>query len=161
MPFLTLKNGRCFYRLEGRKGCPVLVLSHSLGVDHSMWDLQMPDPLRYFQVLRYDTRGHGASDPPAGEYSVDELGDDALALLDQLGIAQFAWCGLSMGGAIGQWIALNAPGRLTSLVLASTAPRFGTPELWDARMKAVREGGMQAIVDATMQRFFSPAMLAS
>jgi len=138
MPFLTLNQVRHFYRLEGVTGHPVLVLSHSLGADHSMWGLQMPDLLRYFQVLRYDTRGHGASDSPAGEYSVEQLGGDALAVLDQLGIANFAWCGVSLGGAIGQWIALNAPGRITHLILANTSPRFGDLAHWNGRIQSVR-----------------------
>jgi 3-oxoadipate enol-lactonase / 4-carboxymuconolactone decarboxylase len=155
MPFLTLKNVRHFYRLEGLNGPPVLVLSHSLGTDHSLWDLQMPDLLRYFQVLRYDTRGHGASDSPAGEYSVEQLGRDALGIIDQLGIQKVAWCGLSMGGAVGQWIALNAPDRITHLILANTSPRFGDLASWNSRIQSVRGGGMAAIADVVMQRFFS------
>jgi len=155
MPFLTLNQVRHFYRLEGVTGHPVLVLSHSLGADHSMWGLQMPDLLRYFQVLRYDTRGHGASDSPAGEYSVEQLGGDALAVLDQLGIANFAWCGVSLGGAIGQWIALNAPGRITHLILANTSPRFGDLAHWNGRIQSVRDGGMAAITEVVMQRLFS------
>jgi 3-oxoadipate enol-lactonase / 4-carboxymuconolactone decarboxylase len=155
MPFITVNNVRHYYRLEGVEGNPVLILSHSIGTDHGMWHPQMPDLLRYFQVLRYDTRGHGASDSPGGEYSVEQLGRDALALADHLGIAKFAWCGLSMGGAIGQWIALHAADRLTRLVLANTSPRFGDPTNWDNRIKAVREGGMGAIVELAMQRFFS------
>lgn len=160
MPFLNVNNTRLFYRLEGRSGLAVLVLSHSLGCDHAMWEPQMPDLLEHFHVLRYDTRGHGASAVPAGDYTIDQLGRDALALADGLGIKKFALCGLSMGGAVGQWLALNAPERLSSLVLANTAARFGTPELWETRRTAVREGGMPAIVDLTMQRFFSAKMLA-
>lgn len=155
MPFLTVNNTRLFYRLEGKGQLPVLILSHSLGCDHSMWAPQMPDLLDHFQVLRYDTRGHGASDVPAGDYTLDQLGQDALALLNALKISQAAFCGLSMGGAVGQWLALHAPQRLSALVLANTSPKFGTPELWNARRKAVLEGGMAAIADAVMQRFFS------
>ncbi len=155
MPFITLNSVRHYYRLEGVEGNPVLVLSHSIGTDHGMWQPQMADLLRHFQVLRYDTRGHGASDSPAGEYSVEQLGRDALALADRLCIAKFAWCGLSMGGAIGQWIALHAADRVTHLLLANTSPRFGDPTNWDNRIQAVREGGMSAIVELAMQRFFS------
>ena len=165
MPLLTFNNARHFYRLEGLGGNPVLVLSHSLGTDHSMWDPQMPDLLRHFQVLRYDIRGHGASDSPGGESSVEQLGRDALALIDQLRISRFAWCGLSMGGALGQWIALNAPHRITHLILANTSARFGDPTNWNSRIQSVREGGMAAIVEVVMQRFFSartnPAYAAS
>lgn len=161
MPFAGINNTRLFYRLEGRSDLPALVLSHSLGCDHSMWAQQIPDLLDHFQVLRYDTRGHGASDVSAGDLTLDQLGHDVLGLADRLGLARFAFCGLSMGGAVGQWLAINAPQRLTRLVLANTSPKFGTPDLWDARCKAVLEGGMQAIVDAVMQRFFSPEKQAT
>src|SRR5689334_4831859 len=121
MPFATLNGMRHYYRLEGNAGAPVLVLSHSIGTDHGMWAPQMVDFTRHFQVLRYDTRGHGATDAPPGEYSVEQLGRDALALVDHLEITKFAWCGLSMGSAIGQWLAHHASDRLTHLVLANTA----------------------------------------
>jgi 3-oxoadipate enol-lactonase len=156
LPFADINNARLFYRLEGRNNLPVLVLSHSLGCDHGMWAPQMPDLLQHFQVLRYDTRGHGASGVPNGDYTLDQLGQDVLALTDKLNLEKFAFCGISMGGAVGQWLAINAPQRLTALVLANTSPKFGTPDIWDARRKAVQEGGMQAVVDAIMQRFFSP-----
>jgi 3-oxoadipate enol-lactonase/4-carboxymuconolactone decarboxylase len=156
LPFADINNARLFYQLEGRSNLPVLVLSHSLGCDHSMWAPQMPDLLQHFQVLRYDTRGHGASGVPNGDYTLDQLGQDVLALTDKLNLEKFAFCGISMGGAVGQWLAINAPQRLTALVLANTSPKFGTPDIWDARRKAVQEGGMQAVVDAIMQRFFSP-----
>jgi 3-oxoadipate enol-lactonase len=120
-----------------------------------MWAPQMPDLLNHFQVLRYDARGHGASAVPAGDYTLDQLGQDVLALADKLKLPKFSFCGISMGGAVGQWLAINAPQRLTKLVLANTAPKFGTAETWDARRKAVLEGGMGAIVEAIMQRFFS------
>jgi 3-oxoadipate enol-lactonase / 4-carboxymuconolactone decarboxylase len=159
LPFLSVNDTRLFYRIEGRSSLPVLVLSHSLGCDHAMWAPQMPDFLEHFQVLRYDTRGHGASAAPPGDYTIEQLGRDVLALVDALYLKTFAFCGLSMGGAIGQWLALHAPDRLTSMVLANTAARFGTPEMWETRRGAVREGGMAAIVDVTGERFFSAKML--
>jgi 3-oxoadipate enol-lactonase/4-carboxymuconolactone decarboxylase len=160
MPFITTSKVRIFYRFEGNEGLPVLVLSHSIGADHGMWEPQIPDLLPYFQVLRFDTRGHGASEIPLGEYSVEQLGADVLELLDALKIPRFAFCGLSLGGAIGQWLALNAADRMTALVLANTSPRFGTPEHWNNRIQAVQKGGMPAIVDMVMQRFFSHECLA-
>ncbi len=156
MPFIAVNGTRLFYRLEGRDDLPVLVLSHSLGCDHSMWDPQMPALLEYFRVLRYDTRGHGASAIPQGDYSLEQLGREPLELAGALGISNFAFCGLSMGGAVGQWLALHAPGSVSSLVLANTSPQFGTRDAWDARIKAVQEGGIAAIADAVMGRFFSP-----
>jgi 3-oxoadipate enol-lactonase len=159
--FITVDNTRQFYRLEGHPEKPVLILSHSLGADHGMWAPQMADLLSRFQVLRYDTRGHGASDAPKGEYSIELLGFDVLGLADALGVRQFAFCGLSMGGAIGQWLAIHAPERLNRLVLANTSPQFGPRSNWEARMKAVSDGGMAAIVDVVMGRFFSPETLAN
>jgi 3-oxoadipate enol-lactonase/4-carboxymuconolactone decarboxylase len=156
LPFANIQNARLFYRLEGNAGLPVLVLSHSIGTDHSMWDPQVPDLLPYFQVLRYDIRGHGASDAPSGEYSIEMLGRNVLGLADALQLSKFAFCGLSLGGAIGQWLGVHASGRLTGLVLANTSPQFGPPSNWDTRIAKVREGGMAAIVDLAMQRFFSP-----
>jgi 3-oxoadipate enol-lactonase/4-carboxymuconolactone decarboxylase len=160
MPLLRFDKTRLFYRLEGNPSLPVLVLSHSISTDHGMWQPQVQDLLPYFQVLRYDTRGHGASDAPPGEYSIERLGQDVLGLVDLLNIPAFAFCGLSLGGAIGQWLAIHAPERLTALILANTSPRVGTPELWTKRIHAVQQGGMEAIVDLGMQRFFSPEFLA-
>jgi 3-oxoadipate enol-lactonase / 4-carboxymuconolactone decarboxylase len=160
LPFTKVQGTRLFYRLEGNPGLPVLVLSHSIGTDHSMWDPQIADLLPYFRILRYDTRGHGASDVPTGEYSIEILGKDVLGLADALNISSFYFCGLSMGGAIGQWVASQAPDRVRRLVLANTSPQFGPRSNWDARIAKVREGGMAALVDMVMQRFFSPQTLA-
>jgi 3-oxoadipate enol-lactonase / 4-carboxymuconolactone decarboxylase len=160
MPFATVDGTRIFYRLEGNAGRPVLVLSHSIGCDLSLWDQQVPDLLQDFQVLRFDTRGHGASDAPKSEYSIEQLGRDVLGLVDSLGIAKFAFCGLSLGGMIGQWLGINAPERLAGLVLANTSPRVAPKSNWDDRRRMVLEGGMAAIVDTVTQRFFSPETLA-
>ena len=159
MPFATIHNARMFYRLQGNAGRPVLILSHSISTDHAMWELQVENLLPHFQILRYDTRGHGASDATAGEYSVEMLGKDILALADTLQISQFAFCGLSLGGAIGQWVAAHAPERVTHLVLANTSPQFIPRTNWETRIAAVAKGGMSAVVDVAMQRFFSPDIL--
>ena len=160
MPFATIHGTRMFYRLQGNAGRPVLILSHSISTDHAMWDLQVEALLPYFQILRYDTRGHGASEATAGEYSVEMLGKDILGMADALELSQFAFCGLSLGGAIGQWIAVHAPERVTHLVLANTSPQFVPRANWETRIAAVLKGGMQAVVDLAMQRFFSPDTLA-
>jgi len=151
---------RLFYRLEGQVGQPVLVLSHSIGTDHGMWAPQAAELQPRFQILRYDTRGHGASDTLGGDYSIELLGRDVLGLVDALGIKQFAFCGLSLGGAIGQWLGIHSPDRLTALILANTSPQFGPRSNWDTRIKMVSEGGMKAVVDLVMPRFFSPETLA-
>lgn len=160
MPFLTVDNTRLFYRLEGSEGRPVLVLSHSIGTDHGMWAPQVADLLPHFQILRYDTRGHGASDAPAADYSIEQLGRDVLGLADALRIPTFAFCGLSLGGMIGQWLAVHAADRLTGLVLANTSPFMAPASNWDTRRKIVLEQGMAGIVEMAMQRFFSAETLA-
>jgi 3-oxoadipate enol-lactonase/4-carboxymuconolactone decarboxylase len=158
MPLLTLENNTCYYRLDGRDDRPVLVLSHSLGQDHGMWDPQAADLAAHFRVLRYDIRGHGASSAPAGDYTIEQLGRDALALADRLGIEQFAFCGLSLGGMIGLWLAVNAPARVTASVLANTSARPDAERI-EARRRAAVTGGMTAVADAVMERFFSNRLL--
>jgi len=160
LPFATIHDTRIFYRLQGNAGRPALILSHSISTDHAMWEPQIEGLLPHFQILRYDTRGHGASDATAGEYSIEMLGKDVLGLADRLGIPQFAFCGLSLGGAIGQWLAAHAPERVTHLVLANTSPQFIPRTNWETRIATVREGGMSAVVDVAMQRFFSRGTLA-
>jgi 3-oxoadipate enol-lactonase/4-carboxymuconolactone decarboxylase len=137
------------------------MLSHSIGTDHAMWEPQVAGLLPYFQILRYDLRGHGASDAPSGEYTIEQLGQDALSLADSLGIGKFAFCGISLGGAVGQWLASNAPARLSKLVLANTSPQFGLPANWETRRTTVLKDGTAAIADLAMSRFFSPQKLGS
>ncbi len=161
MPFAISEGTRIFYRLEGSAEKPLLVLAHSLGVDHGLWEPQMPALLRYFQVLRLDLRGHGASDGPAGDYTIEQLGRDVIAAVDSTGRSRFAYCGLSLGGMIGQWLGPNAAERVTHLVLANTSPRVGAPELFNERRNAVLKGGMRAVENGVMERYFSPRVLNS
>ena len=107
MPQLTRGNVTIYYRFDGADDRPVIVLSHSLGLDHAMWDEQAADLLPHFRVLRYDTRGHGASRATQGEYSIADLAGDVLSLCDALGVDRFAYCGLSLGGMIGQWLTVT------------------------------------------------------
>ncbi len=161
MPFANAGGIRHFYRLDGNEDKPVVMMVHSLGTDHSLWDRQAVDLLPYFRVLRYDVRGHGASDAPAGIYSIAMLAGDALALAAKLGIHEFALCGLSLGGMIGQWLGANAPDRLTHLVLANTSARFPAPEVMEARRQAALSTGMASFVDAALQRGFLGESLAA
>jgi len=160
MAFARLDDIRCYYRLEGLAGRPVVVLAHALGCDHGMWEPQIPALTARFRVLRYDHRGHGASDAPAGDYTIEQLGRDALALLDRLGVDRVAWCGASLGGMVGQWIAAHAGDRLTHLVLANTSPRIADPAGMETRRRTVLAEGMRAIVETAMARFFAPPLLA-
>jgi 3-oxoadipate enol-lactonase/4-carboxymuconolactone decarboxylase len=161
MPFARVTGSRHYYRHEGRDGRPALVLSHSLGLDHGMWDEQVAQFLPHFQVLRYDTRGHGASEATPGDYTIEQLGRDALGVADAAGLDRFAFCGMSLGGMIGQWLAVNAPDRVTQLILANTSARLTDTGMMEARRRAVVDGGMAAVVEMVMGRFFSPAVLQS
>jgi 3-oxoadipate enol-lactonase / 4-carboxymuconolactone decarboxylase len=154
--FIDIDGSRMYYRQDGVEDRPVLVLSHSLGCDHGQWDLQMPDLVASFRILRYDIRGHGASDAPPGDYSIERLGLDVIALADALKIPKFAFCGVSLGGMIGQWLAARAGDRLRHVVLANTSPRLPDPSAMETRRKTVLDTGMAAIVDMAMGRFFSP-----
>lgn len=147
-------------RLEGPVDAPVLVLSNSLGTDLNMWDAQALAFSEHFRVLRYDTRGHGGSSVTPGPYSIERLGRDVLGLVDTLGIDRFAFCGLSMGGLIGQWLGINAGERLTRLVICNTGAKIGTDEIWNERIDTVLKGGEQAMRDmrdASRARWFTPA----
>jgi 3-oxoadipate enol-lactonase len=126
-----------------------------------MWDEQAAALGRSFRVVRYDTRGHGRSGPPAGPASLEQLGRDLLALLDHQGIARAHLCGLSLGGLTAQWLAIHHPERVGRLILANTAARIGTAEGWAARIAAVSAGGMAAVSEAVIGRFFSPAFRAA
>jgi 3-oxoadipate enol-lactonase/4-carboxymuconolactone decarboxylase len=161
MPLIQTGGLRHYYRIEGNDSRPVLMFSHSLGCDHTQWDAQAADLQAHSRVLRYDIRGHGASDVPPGDYTIEMLARDALAIADALGIARFAFCGLSLGGMIGQWLAANAPDRLTHVVLANTSSRFPDPSIMESRRRNVLEHGMAAVADAVMQRFFTAERLAS
>jgi 3-oxoadipate enol-lactonase/4-carboxymuconolactone decarboxylase len=119
----------------------------------------MPALLRCFQVLRLDVRGHGASDAPAGDYTMPQLAGDVLAAVDATGRGRFSYCGLSLGGMIGQWLGANAAERLDHLVLANTSPRVADPSLFETRRTTALQQGMRAIEPAVMQRFFSPRTL--
>lgn len=159
MPYVTQADGcRIFYRAEGPAGAPAVIFSNSLGCDHLMWQPQAETLKHAFRVVRYDQRGHGASDVPQGPYTLEQLGGDVIGLADHLGLETFHFCGLSMGGITGQWLGIHHGGRLDKLVLANTSPHFPPPDMWDQRMGAIRDGGMKAISDAVLGRFFSQTL---
>lgn len=149
------------YAVEG-KG-PWVVLSHSLACNLSMWDEQADALKRHYRVLRFDTRGHGASDAPDGAYSLDMLAEDLLGILDALGIEKTHFVGLSMGGMIGMTFALAYPGRFLSLMLCDTSSRI-PPEaapVWEGRITTAAEQGMEPLVEPTLQRWFTDSFYKS
>nr|WP_218171237.1 3-oxoadipate enol-lactonase [Pseudomonas gingeri] len=160
--FVRLAEGELHYQLDGPPEAPVLVLSNSLGTDLGMWDTQIPLFAEHFRVLRYDTRGHGRSLVTPGPYSIEQLGRDVLALLDALNIERAHFCGLSMGGLIGQWLGINAGHRLHRLIVCNTAAKIGDAAGWNPRIEAVSTGGqaaMRALRDGAVSRWFTPAFV--
>ena len=149
------------YTLEGPADGPMVTMSHSLATDLSMWDPQAKALAGRYRVLRYDTRGHGGTDAPAGAYSLSQLADDARALLKALGVARTHWIGLSMGGMIGQALALSSPEILQSLSLCDTSSRIPADmkHLWDERIAAVEAKGMEPMVEPTVARWFTPKFI--
>lgn len=148
-------------RLDGDPTAPALLLVNSLGTDRSAWDAQVAAWSTSHHVVRYDQRGHGRSSAPTGPYRLEQFGADALAVLDTCGIARADLCGLSLGGLVALWLAVHAPDRVGRVVLADTAARIGTEAAWRSRAALVRAQGMDAVVELVIDRFFSPAFLAS
>jgi 3-oxoadipate enol-lactonase len=161
MPIVQLGTNPFAVDVDGDEARPVLLLSNSLSSDSTMWDDQLPRWTRRFRVVRYDQRGHGRTAAPPGSYTMDDLGRDALAVLDHLGIARAHFCGVSMGGMVGMWLLTHAPGRIDRAVLANTSAHMGPPDLWNARIELARDGGMEATVEATVKRWFPAAFHAS
>ena len=156
MPEIKTDDGCIIHaEIEGPERAPVLMLSNSLGTNLHMWDDQVAPFTRHFRLLRYDRRGHGKSGVPKGPYSIARFGRDALAVFDALNIGKTNWCGLSMGGMVGQWLGANAPSRVDKLVLSNTSSYFADKSLWEGRLKLVREKGVAGIVDANMERWFT------
>jgi len=160
----SLREGVRVVRANGIDVCcdirgngPWLVMSHSLACDHTMWDEQMPALQDKYRVLRYDTRGHGRSSAPAGPYSLDLLADDLKALLEAIGVERAHFIGLSMGGMIGQTLAVREPRGFRTLTLCDTTSAYpsGTATVWDERIRAARAHGMSALVDSTLKRWFT------
>ncbi len=146
-----------YYEIHGKEGAPWLTLSHSLACSVRMWDEQIASFKDRYRILAYDTRGHGQTSAPAGDYTLEQLADDLKGLLDHLKISKTHYCGLSMGGMIGQTFALKYPGILQTLVLADTSSRI-PPEVgpvWEERIKVAQTQGMQALVPPTLERWFT------
>jgi 3-oxoadipate enol-lactonase len=143
------------YRVDGDAAKPPLLLSNSLGTTMAMWAEQLGALASGFRIIRYDTRGHGGSQAPGGDYTIDQLGRDALAVLDAAGVKRAHVCGLSLGGLTAMWLAVHASARIETVVLASTAARIGSVEMWNERIEQVREVGTSSIADRVMARWFT------
>lgn len=149
------------HELAGQHDAPCIVFSTSLGARMQMWQPQMQVLTQHFRVLRYDMRGHGASPSPAGPYSIADLGNDVLQLLDHYSIRSAHFCGISLGGVIGQWLGIHASDRIQKLILCNTAAKVGTDEGWQKRIAEVRTNGMASIADAVISRWFTAPFAAS
>ncbi|HEX4204605.1 MAG TPA: 3-oxoadipate enol-lactonase [Ktedonobacteraceae bacterium] len=146
---------RLAYRTDGPEDAPALVMVNSLGTNLHMWDPQIVPLSRHLRIVRYDCRGHGASDVPPEPYTIEQFGLDLLALLDTLQIERAHICGLSLGGMVALWLSVRYPQRVSRAIFANTAARIGSVPMWETRMDAVNTGGMGAIRDASLARFLS------
>ncbi|WP_433695973.1 3-oxoadipate enol-lactonase [Paraburkholderia phenoliruptrix] len=157
MPYAAVNGTELHYRIDGDRhgNAPWVILSNSLGSDLSMWTPQVAALSKQFRVLRYDTRGHGHSEAPKGPYTIDQLAGDVLGLMDTLKIARANFCGVSMGGLTGVALAARHASRFERVVLANTAARIGSPEVWVPRAARARTEGMAALADAVLPRWFT------
>ncbi len=158
--FLAGDGARIAYRWDGDANLPVLTLSNSIGTTLHMWDGLVPALTRHFRVLRFDTRGHGASSVPPGPYSLDRLGRDVLELFDALGVRRAHFLGLSLGGIVGQWLGVHTPDRIDRLILANTSPYLGPAPQWDERIAAAQTApDMAETAETFLANWFPAAML--
>jgi 3-oxoadipate enol-lactonase len=158
--FVTGDGCRIAYRFDGAGDKPVLVLSNSIATTMSMWDGQIDGLAKHFRVLRYDLRGHGASSAPMGAYSLDRLGRDVIELLDALNIGRVHFCGLSLGGMIGQWLGIHTPQRIDRLVLCNTSSYLGPPGQFDLLIhSALQAGDMSEFAKMFIGNWFPAHML--
>jgi 3-oxoadipate enol-lactonase len=161
MPFLDTGTTRLFFMAQGSAAAPAILFSNSLGTTHRMWDAVVDQLAAEFLCIRYDTRGHGSSDVKKASFEISDLADDAVAILDHLSIKRCHFAGLSLGGMVGQSFAARHPERTASLTLMATTAFFPTRESWYERAALVRREGTQAILPATLERWFTPGFRAS
>ena len=143
------------YQLDGDKNLPTLILSNSLTTNLHLWDEQVPSFANYFRILRYDNRGHGGSSSPKGEYSIDDIGNDILLLMDHLDINKASLCGISLGGMVAMWLGIHASNRVEKLVICNSSSDLSPSDPWQERIEMVNSKGMASIVNAGLERFLS------
>jgi 3-oxoadipate enol-lactonase len=146
--------------LEGPAGAPVVVLGNSLGTTREVWAPQAAVLGQRFRLLRFEHRGHGGSPAPAGPYTIDELGADVIGLLDDFGVGTASYCGISLGGMIGMWLAAHAPDRIDALGLCCTSAYLPPADFWTGRAAQARAGGMASLSEQVVGRWFTPAFRA-
>lgn len=156
MAFARINGVLLHYRLSGQQDGPAIIFANSLGTDLRIWDRVTALLADRYRMVCYDKRGHGLSDSPSGDYRLADHVADLTGLLDHLGIRRATLCGVSIGGLIAQGVALHQPDRIRRLVLCDTASKFGDAALWNSRIEAIAHGGMAAIADGVMDRWFSP-----
>jgi 3-oxoadipate enol-lactonase len=161
MPIKTINGDPFNIVVEGKTDGPVLLFSNSLSSNLSMWDPQVEALKDDFRIVRYDSRGHGKSIATGAPYSISQLGNDALAILDSLKIEKAHFCGLSKGGMVGQWLLTHHRDRIGKAILANTAAQMAPGDLWNGRIRNVAQNGMAAIVDATIERWFTKGFVDS
>ncbi|MBF4520385.1 3-oxoadipate enol-lactonase [Acinetobacter towneri] len=161
MPTFTSNDAQINYQTFGDAAKPALIFSNSLGTNFKMWQAQIDFFQQDFFVICYDTRGHGASSAPQGPYSIDQLGQDVVNLLDHLNIEKAAFCGISMGGLTGQWLAIHRPERFNQVVVCNTAAKIGQEQAWNDRAALVREQGLQPIASTAASRWFTEPFIQS
>jgi 3-oxoadipate enol-lactonase len=161
MRFVHAAGITMHYALDGAEDAPVILFANSIGTDLRIWDDVVAELRHDFRLLRYDMRGHGLTDVTPGPYGMAQLGEDAVALLDALGIAKVHLCGLSIGGMVAQQVAARHPLRVRRAVFCDTAMRIGTADMWNQRAQAVRQGGTASIVDGVIPRWFTQTFLAT
>lgn len=161
MPHILSDGCRIYYRIDGDPNAPPLLFSNSLGTTFELWDPQM-DPFSHaFRVIRYDTRGHGLSDAPPGEYTIGQLGADAVAVLDAAGVSRASVCGLSLGGLTAMWLGIHVPERIEALALASTGAKIATSAIWQERIDQVTAMGLESIAEGGKGRWFTEGFRAA
>ena len=138
MPVIQADGCSIHVEVEGAERAPVLMLSNSLGTNLHMWDDQAEELAKNFRLVRYDSRGHGKSAAPAGPYTIERLGRDALAVMDGLGIDKVNWCGLSKGGMVGMWLGAHAGERIDRLILSNTSCYMPATDIWNQRIAVAR-----------------------
>ncbi|OTG61938.1 3-oxoadipate enol-lactonase [Acinetobacter sp. ANC 3903] len=161
MPTFTSNDAQINYQTFGDAANPALIFSNSLGTNYGMWQKQFNYFKQDYFVICYDTRGHGASSAPQGPYSLDQLGQDVINLLDHLKIEKAAFCGISMGGLTGQWLAINKPERFSHVIVCNTAAKIGQEQAWNERATLVRQQGLQPIASTAASRWFTEPFIQS